>query len=398
MRLALLLLFDVRTAIASRRTLSRVCSFCRPLAESSASLPIQRHSTSPDVHPFRQVGSVLICPTLGQVVTTTGSFELHCSPFNMDYEVPTYQFLVTKSEMALLHNLRGMVPEEETEEDKRKLRPPLQLMAFAGDRHLGDFAIDGMNLISDCANIGVELRDTILNVQPQTDNHEDSDVEGEACAASSTHECNDDCEDEPVPSWEEVRARVVPSYVQNVAFIVSKHDLNQERRDDLEERFPDVLVQESGSNISVKCYGCAEQPLEKPSGMKSAVFELEKDHPSILETSLRKQYPWARIKLPYVPNGRRAHQDIENHLQDFAEYMTECPQDTEFDVPMDQTLFGTLSRFIEEPVLHMLELFSTVVGVKPLLSPARTAKRRGTNAKCIGQLSSQTTTPRSNLI
>ena len=245
----------------------------------------------------------------------------------MDYEVPTYQFLVTKSEMALLHNLRGMVPEEETEEDKRKLRPPLQLMAFAGDRHLGDFTIDGMNLISDCANIGVQLRDAILNVQPQTDNHEDSDVEGEACAASSTHECNDDYEDEPVPSWEEVRARVVPSYVQNVTFTVSKHDLNQERRNDLEEKFPDVLVQESGSNISVKRYGCAEQPLEKPSGVKSAVFELEKDHPNILETSLRKQYPWARIKLPYVPNGRRTHQDIENHLQDFAEYMTECPMD-----------------------------------------------------------------------
>ena len=255
----------------------------------------------------------------------------------MAYEVPTYQFLVTRSEMKLLHSLRDMVPEEETEDDKIKLRSPLQLMAYAGDRHLGDFPVDGMNLVSDCANVGAQLRDIVLNHQIQTDPQEDPALEEETSAASPAHLVDEAFDEEPVP-WDEVRAHVIPSYVRNVIFTVNKNDLDQEHRDDLEERFPDVLVQESGSNISAKRYGSGEQPFEKPHGVKSAIFHLEKDLPSSLGSNIQKQYPWARVRLPYVPTGKRANQDIENHLQDFAEYMIEYPQSMEFDAPMDQNL------------------------------------------------------------
>ena len=263
---------------------------------------------------------------------------------------PVHQFLVTEAEMKLLHALRDQVPEEESEESNIKLRYPVQLMAFDGDRHLGDYTVDGISLVAGCACVGAKIRAKLIEDPVDVQAPAGLDVEdeqeltnGDAMMQAMTEEIL-----EEIP-WEEIRTDHIPPYIQNVTFTAAKVDLTEKHRKELAERFPGVTVQDapspqSGPNRSAKRQAVAEQPFEKPIGVKTVVFELDRNSStsgSVIEASLRNQYPWAEIKTPHTltgPREDRLAQDIENHLQDLANYMVEYPRDSEFDAYLDRTV------------------------------------------------------------
>lgn len=168
-------------------------------------------------------------------------------------------------------------------------------------------------------------------------------------------------------SWDKIRSEVVPSYVQDVTFTIAKSDLTDDRRKELEVRFPGVAItikEASGfqlisaPNRSAKRQAPPDYPLEKPNGVKTVVFELDKDATTkdeALETNIRKQYSWATIvKAINVPTALGALRqsapvvgdvgDVESQLQDFASFMTDYPPDGIFDfnVRHDQ-IWGALS-------------------------------------------------------
>jgi hypothetical protein len=104
---------------------------------------------------------------------------------------------------------------------------------------------------------------------------------------------------------EKIWSEAIPSYIESVTLTIAKSNLTDDRRKELDKRFPGVVIKEGpgsqslpGPDCSTKRQAAPDHPFEKPHGVKTAVFELQKDgttRDEALETNIRKQYPWATI-------------------------------------------------------------------------------------------------------
>lgn len=149
-----------------------------------------------------------------------------------------------------------------------------------------------------------------------------------------------------------MRSEIIPSYAQSVTFTIARNELTDDRRNEVEGRFPGVAIavdEPSSSqtvtkpNDSAKRRAAPGSPLKKPNGVKTAIFELDRDEVSknhALEGDIRKQWPWTTVVMsPNIPTGPRAlrqaassSSDAESHLQEFAFAMADYPPDGMFDV------------------------------------------------------------------
>lgn len=268
---------------------------------------------------------------------------------------------VSDSEIKLLDTLKDMVPEEEVQ--KFELRT-VEMIVYVGDHRLGLHSLDGTNLVIECAKLGAQVREKLMQNQLDEPTSSDMDVEedrsttGDAIEPVSTDEISDD------PGMlEDARPETIPSYVQSTTFTVLNSDLNEERRRDLEQRFPGSIIQEalpeSGPDTFGKRQAAPGHSFEKPHGVKTAIFELETTIDPVMEAQLRQQYPWATVKAD-VPVGKVSLRDkaagvgeIETHLQNVATFMTGYPTDNEFDVVLDQSRpWNTLSFMEKLRVAH----------------------------------------------
>ncbi|KAJ4350501.1 uncharacterized protein N0V89_009122 [Didymosphaeria variabile] len=120
-----------------------------------------------------------------------------------------------------------------------------------------------------------------------------------------------------------------------------RRDLTEDRRKELAERFPGVMVKEAPVPQAPKRQAAPEYPVKKPSGLRTAVFELDKDATTkddALEVNIRKQFPWATIAPSVdVTTGPRKLDDVEILLQDLATFTADYPPDGVFDVDIPHT-------------------------------------------------------------
>jgi hypothetical protein len=209
---------------------------------------------------------------------------------------------------------------------------PVQVKVSVGGRHLGPYDVSNTNdIVASFAEIAVKVLQYIFSQESAGDDH--SNVVDEQ---GHTHQA--------------LQPEAIPSYIESVIFTLAKGDLTDDRRKELDEYFPGVIIKEgpgyqalSGPNRSAKRQAAPDHPFEKPHGVKTAVFELDTDattRDEALETNIRKQYPWATItpsiNVPTAPKALRGTTsvvgDVESHLQDLATFMTEYPPDGIFDV------------------------------------------------------------------
>jgi hypothetical protein len=155
---------------------------------------------------------------------------------------------------------------------------------------------------------------------------------------------NDDTvpwEDEPI-SWDDVREEVIPSYVTKVTFTVADENLTPDHRKELEERFRGTIIQTSKPEVEL--VPVATKHVEKPKGVKNAIFELDPVELEIdpaIEQNIRRIYPWASLQtekaenvLPSVPPSM-ADYDPQQFLYNFARYITDRPEKHEFPYAAD---------------------------------------------------------------
>ncbi|KAL1591952.1 hypothetical protein SLS60_011544 [Paraconiothyrium brasiliense] len=315
-------------------------------------------------------------------------------------EKPSHHFMLNDAEMRLIQFLRALDPDENPPTERfEKLSCPVELTAFVGDRHLLLESVDGTEIIEGCAKFGAQIQEKLLSKEwidganRQADGHSDLADQQGASDEAPVSLTNGDWSDETrlmrghagvkyskiaavkhlkastqlfntnshvlilylQTPWDEVRSEILPSYVQNVTFTIGKSDLTGDRRKELEERFHGVVIKEapapqslSGSNRSAKRLAAPEYPLEKPNGLRTAVFELDENvttKDDALEANIRKQYPWATI-APVVDMATGASAlrrnasvvgDVENQLQDLATFMADYPPDGMFDVDIPHT-------------------------------------------------------------
>ncbi|KAF1972756.1 hypothetical protein BU23DRAFT_534610 [Bimuria novae-zelandiae CBS 107.79] len=256
--------------------------------------------------------------------------------------------LETPEELKLVHYIRETALEEDAAYERKILPGQVQLMIYAGDRHIDDVAVDGDNLVFGFAKAGAETQRKLLRNDEQANTEAEADiVTAESPMPTNTEEAQEEGEDFFL-TWEELRTGV-PKYIESITFTVPKIEMTPENREYLEERYPHAIIQELGSNRSAKRQAAPAQPdpeqvLEKPAGVKAAVFELDCATDLNVEASIRKQYPWATIQPSGVPTGPRSSHDkpptvgdVETHLQDFATYMTGYPAENEFSVSIDRS-------------------------------------------------------------
>ncbi|OAG11808.1 uncharacterized protein CC84DRAFT_54969 [Paraphaeosphaeria sporulosa] len=287
-------------------------------------------------------------------------------------EDSVHPLLVDDAEARLIHRLRDLDDEDEdTPERTQKLKSAgtVHLKVSVSDREFDDtYPVPATALIFGCAEVGLKIQEKLLSQQwidgAGAQPHDPLvDAQGHVDEGLSQL-VNGDISEETI-SWGKVRSEVLPSYIQNVTFTIAKTDLTDDRQKELQEKFPGVTITVkeaptsqplSGPNRSAKRLAAPDYLLEKPNGVKRAIFELDKDattEDDALEANIRKQYPWATvatataINVPIEPRAFRQTApvvgDIESQLQDFATFMNDYPPDGLFDVNVrhDQ-IWGTL--------------------------------------------------------
>ncbi|KAF2439666.1 hypothetical protein P171DRAFT_127389 [Karstenula rhodostoma CBS 690.94] len=277
-----------------------------------------------------------------------------------DDEGTIYHLLLDKAEANFIHKLRDLDPDGEDPSSERiqKLTDAgtVQLKVSVGDRDLdGTYPVSATALVFGCAEVGLKIQEKLLSqewidgAECRSDHHSDAVGMQYHTDEDPSQLVNGKIANETI-SWDKIRSEVVPSYVQNVTFTIAKSDLMDDRQKELEEQFPGVTIKEasssqslSGPNRSAKRQAAPDYTLEKPNGVKTAVFELDKyatTRDEALEANIRKQFPWATIdpaiNTPTTPRALRQMApvvgDVENQLQDFTTFMTDYPPDGMFDV------------------------------------------------------------------